>query len=252
MDNSADTFKSSPAVSCRLIITKVPPEVYSDAEAKSIFEQVFHTYDENCAFIYLPSFHRVLVTMSTPEAAILARIETQGWRLPEAVVSNPSESSEEIGIRCFFADDNESRQSRHQRHTRSSPVTTSFEDDHLTDEEGEYGGDRTASDADDEIMDDIDDFQHLAPPKAEKMFLLSPPASPPVGWEPRNEAEPLINYDLLHALAALEPGKEHELHPPEVDKPGIVVTPCEGPLNTKKKKNLPDVKIPHTACPRRN
>lgn len=47
-------------------------------------------------------------------------------------------------------------------------------------------------------------------------------------------------------------GKEHELHPRDLDKPSIVVTPCEGPLNVGKKRDLPDAKIPHTACPSRN
>ncbi|VDO09100.1 unnamed protein product [Rodentolepis nana] len=252
MDDTNDACKQTSSTSNRLIVTKVPIEVYSNAEAKSIFEQVFRTYDETSSFIYLPSFRRVLVTMSSPESAVIARLETQGWHLPEAIVRHSVESTEEAGIRCFFYDDKETRQRRQRRHSHRSQNTTSFEDDHLTDEEGDYNDLRTVSDGDDDMMDDIDSIEHLALPKPEKQFLLSPPASPPVGWEPRPEAEPLINYDLLHAIASLEPGKEHELHPPEMDKPRIVVTPCEGPLNTKKKKNLPDLKLPHTACPNRN
>ncbi|XP_069190604.1 calcipressin-1-like [Procambarus clarkii] len=71
---------------------------------------------------------------------------------------------------------------------------------------------------------------HLKPPKREKQFLISPPASPPVGWEPIDEAEPLINYDLISAVAQLVPGEAHELHPAMEDKPGIIVHVCEESL----------------------
>ncbi|XP_012136504.1 RRM_RCAN_like domain containing protein Sra isoform X3 [Megachile rotundata] len=49
---------------------------------------------------------------------------------------------------------------------------------------------------------DIED-QHLQPPALTKQFLISPPASPPIGWEPKEENEPLVNHDLLAAIANL-------------------------------------------------
>lgn len=48
--------------------------------------------------------------------------------------------------------------------------------------------------------------RHLQPPALTKQFLISPPASPPVGWEPREEGEPLVNHDLLAAIANLSAG----------------------------------------------
>ncbi|XP_067625282.1 protein sarah-like [Eurosta solidaginis] len=45
--------------------------------------------------------------------------------------------------------------------------------------------------------------KNLQPPAPVKQFLISPPASPPAGWEPREENEPLVNHDLLAALASL-------------------------------------------------
>ncbi|KAH8384093.1 hypothetical protein KR009_012102 [Drosophila setifemur] len=65
--------------------------------------------------------------------------------------------------------------------------------------------------------------KNLQPPAPVKQFLISPPASPPAGWEPREEGEPLVNHDLLAALASLTPGESHELHPQSEDQPAIIV-----------------------------
>ncbi|XP_055608747.1 protein sarah [Uranotaenia lowii] len=64
---------------------------------------------------------------------------------------------------------------------------------------------------------------NLKPPAPVKQYLISPPASPPAGWEPIEENEPLVNHDLLAALATLTPGEIHEIHPPTEDQPGILL-----------------------------
>ena len=48
--------------------------------------------------------------------------------------------------------------------------------------------------------------KYLEPPERDKQFLISPPASPPVGWEVIGEREPAINYDLINAIARMGPG----------------------------------------------
>jgi len=48
--------------------------------------------------------------------------------------------------------------------------------------------------------------QHLQAPESQKLFFISPPPSPPVGWEMKNEAPPnsvVMPDDLAHALQKL-------------------------------------------------
>lgn len=88
--------------------------------------------------------------------------------------------------------------------------------------------------------------KNLQPPAPVKQFLISPPASPPAGWEPREECEPLVNHDLLAALANLSPGESHEVHPPTDSQPAIIVhTALTGGVDGTQK-------IVQTKCPERS
>lgn len=90
----------------------------------------------------------------------------------------------------------------------------------------------------------------LQPPALTKQFLISPPSSPPAGWEPRDENEPLVNHDLLAALANLTPGSSHELHAATDDQPGIIIHTAKVPAETS---GLGGAKqqIQQTKCPER-
>ncbi|XP_045523479.1 protein sarah [Pieris brassicae] len=87
-------------------------------------------------------------------------------------------------------------------------------------------------------------LKNLQPPAPVKQYLISPPASPPIGWEPREEGEPIVNADLLAAIASLAPGESHELHAPTPTQPAIIVHTAlsadPGPISCK---------IQHTRCP---
>jgi len=77
---------------------------------------------------------------------------------------------------------------------------------------------------------------HLRPPSPERQFLISPPASPPVGWTQIRESEPnrqtLAPFDLISALANLTPGQDHELYrgTPGQGLPTIIVSTAQEDL----------------------
>ncbi|KAJ6606212.1 Calcipressin [Mycena vulgaris] len=87
-----------------------------------------------------------------------------------------------------------------------------------------------------ESDDTIPEANYLRPPAIEKNFLISPPGSPPVGWEPIKEeppnATPLAD-DLMAALRKLQVNEKHSsglevLIEPHDGGVGIYVQDCDG------------------------
>nr|CAG4638793.1 EOG090X0FJX [Cyclestheria hislopi] len=93
------------------------------------------------------------------------------------------------------------------------------------------------------IHENSQQFLQIPPPV--RQFLISPPSSPPVDWAPKAETEPIINLDLLAAIASLGPGEAHEVHPATESQPGIVVHICNETGGVKPR-------IIQTRCPERN
>lgn len=92
--------------------------------------------------------------------------------------------------------------------------------------------------------------KNLQPPAPTKQFLISPPCSPPAGWQQAEECEPIVNQDLLAALANLTPGEVHELHAAAESQPSIVVHTAivQEPGDDASNQNL---KVIPTKCPER-
>ncbi|KAF8565350.1 hypothetical protein P879_03446 [Paragonimus westermani] len=326
-----EVFNVLKDVSLKLIVTNVPREVYSNELAQEAFESLFKSFDSQSTFVYLSSFNRAQshlsrlttsmcsqVYMTNPEAALCARLQTQGWKLPTALLNEHSSQSAtaDQGISCFIdhvdVDDNEDSESsanedytdeectccclgsdehvvsveemaeRTSNPTLSAyrtpppPVTSFSKDDSVGSQQnrspesriGTPGCENTSEASGDDgtsvsvthphpadvvcpkhsKVKSRPKMKHLAPPKPSRLFLLSPPASPPVGWEPKPECEPIINYELLEALAALAPGEAFELHPRDQEHrhPSIVITPCEPTQSAS-----PRPQITHTRCPER-
>lgn len=299
--------------SLKLIVANVPRAVFTQQPAQQAFEDLFRSYDPQCTFLYLPSFSRAQIYVTNPEAALCARLQVQGWKLPESVLSQLRSDSttpaDQSGISCYIdhidrgAEDEADSEEECTCHLQSEFTSSEPIDNHASygsppkesadDRIGFPSGTSQTISSANSIGDRFDlsterrigtpdcestseasgddtptatllsspkfscrkhatrgffpNSKLLAPPLPSRLFLLSPPSSPPVGWEPKPEAEPVINYELLEALAALAPGEAFELHPSDKEhsRPSIVITPCEStPLR-------PRPQIVHTRCPER-
>jgi len=78
---------------------------------------------------------------------------------------------------------------------------------------------------------DCQEKDHLKPPKPTKVFLISPPPSPPEGWVQAVEDRPSSNQpglalELIQRLASLKVGESHEIVESSDMHPSIVLSAC--------------------------
>ncbi|XP_011404173.1 PREDICTED: calcipressin-1-like [Amphimedon queenslandica] len=91
----------------------------------------------------------------------------------------------------------------------------------------------------------------LSLPAQTNRFFISPPSSPPVGWEPVEEPPPVVDYNLLSALSRLrKPGEAHEVLSGTTEAPSIVVIGCEDSAAKGTRPNISSARATETRIPR--
>ena len=150
-----------------LIVTGLPGQLFVDAESKREFEALFRQVDDECTFGYLRLFKRCCVRYECAASALLARFEL------DAI--STLKHSFKMSANGDSDGDNQQPQQR-IRMFLARPIRPK------------------------------NTRPFLQAPKSDKMFLISPPSSPPVGWEQQLEDPPVVNLELLSALSKLNPG----------------------------------------------
>jgi hypothetical protein len=75
-------------------------------------------------------------------------------------------------------------------------------------------------------LENYSSLKYLKPPKQERIYMQSPPTTPPIGWVTKREELPDINFDLFLALSKLQPNEPIEILPKQNHLPAIIIHPC--------------------------
>lgn len=89
-----------------------------------------------------------------------------------------------------------------------------------------------------------DGMRHLQVPIPTKQFLISPPPSPPLGWEQSVEDPPEVDHSLLAAVGELNSKGLRELLAPAPGLPGICVEDCSTADEVRADRVIPHRSVP--------
>ncbi|CAF0836808.1 unnamed protein product [Didymodactylos carnosus] len=94
-----------------------------------------------------------------------------------------------------------------------------------------------------------DAIDYLKPPEHERVFMQSPPTTPPIGWVVQREAPPSINLDLFLALSKLQPHEPLEILSKQGNLPAIIIHPCSDTSSDEDENgNVTGIKTTTTTC----
>lgn len=200
--HSADPRKVSQEASNSLILVHVPKEVFTYPALAASLLDLLYAFGNLASWTPLPSFQRALIVYEEIEGARRAKEALDKLSLP---LINEDSTSEEILDETTKIED--------------TPADA-LDDSSKNTLRAFYGPMTVVS-----IPGDGNEDGHLAVPATDRNFLISPPGSPPIGWEPIKEDPPnreTLADDLIRALGSLrDKGLGVHSHQPEALKSDI-------------------------------
>lgn len=242
-----------------LIVRNVPHALYSSDEMKQELIDHIAVYAKPKNVIYLPSFRRVRFDFNSSQEAFNVRtrlsiLKFHGEILnvffiqPDAKDQNNNlnvSKKRDFGRGLEEPKKSTSVTSDFSQNTASGSASGSTSGHPLHQgialEEEEY-----SEDEDDEAQYQVKspailDPRYLHPPKQKRNFLISPPCSPPEGWEQVRETKPKpgIEVEILSKLSELKPGMTHTLIASNetIGTPSICVHVCDDMENSSLEKD---------------
>ncbi|WFD34033.1 hypothetical protein MCUN1_000861 [Malassezia cuniculi] len=210
LDESDSTAATWPGASNTLLFANLPPAFFESQELVDSMLALLGAYGHLVSWEPLAAFGRSVAVFATTEEASRVKhaLDRLALEYEGDGVGNPV-------LRVFFASD--------------TPLST-LPDGTLC------------------ATHKLDVEQYLKPPPPEREFLISPPGSPPVGWEPVVEGSPntkTLAEDLMKALTRL--AEQQELEGNSLGGPMVFVP--------ESRTDIPSVMVHETEdeidCPKR-